>query len=111
MIDKTDSKINKAITVLLVLVVVSLVPWAFAAFISLFAFDAPGSEKQAFTWLLVAPVWAYPVVAIAGLVCAILLKRRNRLRAALTAAVLPLAAIVLWAIILGLYFGLRPAAM
>jgi ABC-type transport system involved in multi-copper enzyme maturation permease subunit len=111
MIDNINNKLNKAITVLLILVGCSLVPWSFLAYMALFAFDAPGSENQLTTWLLVAPIWAYPLVAIGGLACAIMLRRRNRLRAALTAAIIPLAAIILWAIIMGLYFTLPPASV
>jgi hypothetical protein len=110
MIDNINNKLNKAITVLLIIVGCSLVPWPFLAYLALFAFDAPGSGNQATIWLLAGPVWAYPLVAVGGLICAIILRRRNRLRAALTAAIIPLAAIILWAIIMGLYFTLPPAS-
>ncbi|MEI6186249.1 MAG: hypothetical protein WCP43_03490 [Dehalococcoidia bacterium] len=101
-----DKKTGTAVTVLLVIVACSLVPWSFLAFLSLFAFDAPGSENQLSSWLLAGPVWAYPVIAAACIVGSIILKRKNKLRPALIVIAVPLAAIVVWAIFIGLYFSL-----
>ena len=81
-------------------------PWSFLAFLSLFAFDAPGSENQLSSWLLAGPVWAYPVIAAACIAGSIILKRKNKLRPALIVIAVPLAAIVVWAIFIGLYFSL-----
>ncbi|MCX5993567.1 MAG: hypothetical protein NT177_05030 [Chloroflexi bacterium] len=101
-----DKKTGTAVTVLLVIVACSLVPWSFLAFLSLFAFDAPGSENQLSSWLLAGPVWAYPVIAAACIFGSIILKRKNKLRPALIVIAVPLAAIVVWTIFIGLYFSL-----
>jgi len=106
--NSTDKKISKAQIVLLVIVAVSLIPWAFAAFLSFFAFDAPGSEKDLNVWLMVAPVWAYPLIAAGCMVSSIILKRQNKLMPALVVIIIPLVAIVLWAIFMGVYIGLQP---
>ena len=103
-----DKKISTSVIVLLVIVGLSLIPWAFAAFVSLFAFDAPGSEKQLSTWLMVAPVWAYPIIAVGCIIGSIILKRKNKLRPALIVIAIPLAAIILWAIFICIYTGLQP---
>jgi hypothetical protein len=102
-----DRNIGTAVIVLLVIVAASLIPWAFATFLTFFAFDAPGSENQFTTWLMVAPVWAYPVIAAGCIAGSILLKRKNSLLPALIVIAIPLAAIVLWAIFLGIYIGLQ----
>ena len=103
-----DKNIDRAVIVLLVIVAASLIPWAFAAFLSFFAFDKPGSEKELSTWLMVAPVWAYPVIAAGCIAGSILLKRKNSLLPALIVIAIPLAAVVLWAVFLGIYIGLQP---
>jgi len=103
-----DKKIRTSVIVLLVIVGLSLIPWAFAAFVSLFAFDAPGSEKQLYTWLIVIPVWIYPLLAVGCMTGSIVLKRRNKLCPALVVIAIPLVAIVLWAIFTGIYAGLQP---
>jgi hypothetical protein len=105
--DSKDKKIVTAVTVLLVIVSVSLVPWAFAAFLSLFAFDAPGSEKQLSIWLLAGPVWAYPVIVAGCITGSIILKRKNKPLPALIVIAVPLAAIILWAIFIAIYFSLQ----
>lgn len=101
-----DKKIGTAVTVLLVIVTCSIVPWAFLAFLSLFAFDAPGSQNQLSGWLLAGPVWAYPIIAAGCIAGSSILKRQNKLRPALIVICIPLAAILLWAIFIGLYFSL-----
>jgi hypothetical protein len=103
-----DKKISTAVIVLLVIVAASLIPWGFAAFLSLFAFDAPGSENQLSTWLMAAPVWAYPVLAVGCIIGSIILKRKNKLLPALIVIAIPLAAAILWAICLGIYICLQP---
>jgi len=107
--DSKGKKIRTAMTVLLVIVAVSLIPWAFAAYTSLFAFDAPGSEKDLAIWLMVAPVWAYLLIAAACITGSIVLKRQNKPLPALIVIIIPLAAIILWAIFMGLYIGLQPS--
>ena len=107
--DSKDKKIGTAVTVLLVIVACSLVPWSFLAYLSLFAFDAPGSENQLSSWLLAAPVWAYPVIVAGCIAGSIILRRKNKLRPALIVIAIPLAAIVIWAIIIGLYFFSLPS--
>lgn len=104
-----DRNIGTAVIVLIVIVAVSLIPWAFAAFLSFFAFDAPGSENQLSTWLMVAPVWAYPVFAAGCMTGSIILKRKSKLLPALIVVAVPLAAVLLWAIFLGIYIGLQPS--
>lgn len=103
-----DKNIGIAVIVLLVIVAASLIPWAFAAFLSFFAFDKPGSENEWATWLMVAPVWAYPVIAAGCITASIILKRKNSMLPALIVIAIPLAAVVLWAIFLGIYIGLQP---
>jgi hypothetical protein len=106
--NRKDKNISTAVIVLLVIVVASLIPWGFASFLSLFAFDAPGSENQPSTWLMVAPVWAYPVLAAGCITGSIILKRKNKLLPALIVIAIPLAAVILWAIFMGIYIGLQP---
>ena len=103
-----DKNIGIAVIVLLVIVAASLIPWAFAAFLSFFAFDKQGSENEWATWLMVAPVWAYPVIAAGCITASIILKRKNSMLPALIVIAIPLAAVVLWAIFLGIYIGLQP---
>ncbi len=98
-----DKNIRTATIVLLVIVAVSLIPWAFAAFMSLFAFDAPGSEKDPSIWMMVAPIWAYPVIAAGCIIASAILYRKNKLIPALIVIAVPLAAIVLYAVIMGIY--------
>jgi len=103
-----DNKLNTTLVVMLVIVGISLIPWALAAFTSLFAFDAPGSEKELSIWLMVVPIWIYPVIAVGCMAGSIILMRKTRLRPALIMIAIPLAAIVLWIICTGIYLGLQP---
>lgn len=56
--------------------------WPLLGFVSLFAFDAPGAAKDPWTWVFVAPVWAYPFVAAVLGVAAGIFKRRGNVRVA-----------------------------
>jgi hypothetical protein len=105
--ESKNKRIGMWVTALLVIVALSLIPWAFAAYVSLFAFDAPGSEKELSTWLMVAPVWAYPVIAAGCITGSIILRRKNKLLPALIMLIIPLAAVVIWAIFMGIYFGIQ----
>lgn len=53
-------------------------------------FDKPGSETDPFIWLLVLTMVSYPVVCIAGVVCAWLLFRANRYTWACLVGALPI---------------------
>ncbi len=44
--------------------VFSLGPWYFMAILAIMAFDAPGSERTVFPYLMAVPLWLYPVVAL-----------------------------------------------
>lgn len=56
--------------------------WPLLGFVSLFAFDAPGSEKDIRVWAMVAPIWAYPFVAFICSAAAGILKRKGNARGA-----------------------------
>jgi heme A synthase len=82
---------------------VSLIPWAFVAFTSLFAFDKPGSEKDPSIWMMVAPILAYPLIAASCIIGSVVLYKNNRSLPALIVIAVPLAAIILYAAIAGIY--------
>ena len=99
-----NKKIKTATIILLVIVAVSLMPWALAAFTSLFAFDKPGSEKDPSVWMIVAPLLAYGAIAASCLIASVILYSRNKLLPALIVIAVPLAAAILYALIMGIYF-------
>jgi len=103
-----DKKIGRATIILLVIVALSLIPWSFAAFVSLFAFDAPGSQNELPVWLMVAPLWAYPVIAASCMIVSIILYKKNKPMPALIVIAIPLVFAVISAIFLGVYVGLQP---
>lgn len=98
-----DKNIGTATIVLLVIVMISLIPWAFVAFTSLFAFDKPGSESDASIWMMVAPIWAYPIIAAGCIIGAVVLYKKNRPLPALIVIAVPLAAVILYAAVMGVY--------
>jgi hypothetical protein len=102
MTDK-DKNIRTATIILLVIVMVSLIPWAFVAFTSLFAFDRPGSERDASIWMMVAPILAYPIIAASCIIGSVLLYKNNRPLPALIIIAIPLAAVILYAAVMGIY--------
>ncbi|MBN1689993.1 MAG: hypothetical protein JW901_03115 [Dehalococcoidia bacterium] len=98
-----NKKIKTATIILLVIVMVSLLPWAFAAFTSLFAFDKPGSERDPSVWMIVAPILAYGAIAAGCIIASAILYNKNRPLPALIIIAVPLAAAILYALIMGVY--------
>lgn len=98
-----DKNIGTATIVLLVIVMISLIPWAFAAFTSLFAFDKPGSERDPSIWMMVAPIWAYPIIAAGCIIGSVVLYKKNRPLPALIVIAVPLVAIILYTAVAGVY--------
>ncbi len=98
-----DKNIRTATIILLVIVMISLIPWAFAAFTSLFAFDKPGSERDPSIWMMVAPIWAYPIIAAGCIIGSVVLYKKNRPLPALIVIAVPLAAVILYAAVMGIY--------
>lgn len=56
--------------------------WPLLGFVSLFAFDAPKAAEDPWTWVFVAPIWAYPFVVVVCGVAAGICKRRGTVRVA-----------------------------
>lgn len=77
-------------TILTILVSLSLAPWFFASFVSLFAFDAPGSQENIWIWCFVVPLWIYPLVALGGLCLSLIFNRRSKHTLALWSVAFPL---------------------
>jgi|GEM_PF-1740985 len=98
-----DKNIRTATIILLVIVMMSLIPWAFAAFTSLFAFDKPGSEKDPTIWLMVAPILAYPIIAASCIIGSVVLYKNNRALPALIVIAVPLATVILYIAVMGIY--------
>ena len=98
-----NKNIRTATIILLVIVAVSLIPWALAAFTSLFAFDKPGSGKDPSVWMMVAPILAYGAIAAGCILASAILYSKNRPLPALIIIAIPLAAAILYALIMGVY--------
>ncbi len=64
------------------------------SFVSLFAFDAPGSEKNPFLVGAVLCVWSLPVICPLSIVGAWVLHARQKCKAARYVALLPLCSIL-----------------
>jgi cytochrome bd-type quinol oxidase subunit 2 len=56
----------------------AILAWPFVAFTSIFAFDAPGSSEQTSTWVIVAIMWLYPVLPLAGVLSSFLALKGGR---------------------------------
>ena len=57
---------KKVLLVLNVLLPLSLLAWPIALFLSIFMFDAPGSESNWITLLLAYAIWTYPIGILVG---------------------------------------------
>lgn len=84
-----------------------LTPFAlFTAFVSLFAFDTPGSERDLTIWFLALSAWMLPVTlafsCVGCLLCAFLRPSPHQERAAGAFTWLPLLNGLVWAISFGL---------
>ena len=91
--------------VLIVIALATLLPWPFIAFTSLFAFDAPGSDKNPANWLLMAPIWIYPVILLGCAGGSWLLYRRKKLSWAIALVSVPLAIVIVYVIAAAVYLG------
>ncbi len=98
-----NKKIKTATIILLVIVAVSLMPWSLAAFTSLFAFDKPGSDRDPSIWMMVAPLLSYGAIAAGCLIASVILYSKNKLLPALIVIAIPLAAAILYGLIMGVY--------
>jgi ABC-type dipeptide/oligopeptide/nickel transport system permease subunit len=85
--------------ILNILSLASLVAWPFVAFMSIFAFDAPGSADNPAVWTGVIAVLSYPVLPIAGASASFVTYRRGRRVASYVLA--GIAAVPLIVIVLG----------
>ena len=66
------------------------------SFVSLFAFDAPGSDKNPFLWGAVFCMWALPVLCPLSIIAAWVLHVRRKTKAARWVALLPVCSLVLF---------------
>lgn len=62
------------------------------AFLSMFMFDAPGSENNVALWCIAVPIWCYPLLAGVCILVGFPLKRKGHLRQAIIALAIPLVA-------------------
>ena len=64
--------------IIYVLSVLTLTAWPFVAFMSVFAFDAPGSAEDPAVWATVTTVLAYPLLPLVGVPVSFFSYRGNR---------------------------------
>ena len=57
-------------------------------------FDAPGSEAQAFTWVLFWGVLSLPVLIILSILVSLILARRKKYKTSLWVSLLPLLSLI-----------------
>jgi hypothetical protein len=91
--------------VLVVIALATLLPWPFVAYTSLFAFDAPGSDKDPATLALTVPIWIYPVILLCCAGGSWLMYRRKKLNLAIALACIPLALVILYVAAVSIYFS------
>ncbi|RPJ61651.1 MAG: hypothetical protein EHM12_05125 [Dehalococcoidia bacterium] len=91
--------------VLIVIALATLLPWPFVAYTSLFAFDAPGSDKDPATLAMTVPIWIYPVILLGSAGISWLMYRRKKLNLAIVLACIPLALIILYVAAAAIYFS------
>ena len=71
-----------------------LIPALMMAMISPMFFDAPGSEAQAFTWVLFWGVLSVPVLIILSIPVSLILARRKKYKTSLWVSLLPLLSLI-----------------
>lgn len=100
-IDNTNSDrtYKTARIILYSLFSLGLIPALMMAMISPMFFDAPGSEEQAFTWVLFWGVLSLPVLIILSIPVSLILAGRKKYRTSLWVSLVPLVSLV-W-IVLG----------
>jgi hypothetical protein len=64
--------------ILYVLSLLTILIWPFIAFMSVFAFDAPGSSNDPAVWTAVIAVLSYPVLPLIGIPGSFLFYRASR---------------------------------
>lgn len=96
-------KVKITYMVLMVIALLTLIAWMFVAFISMFAFDAPGSESDPSLWALIVPVWIYPVILLGTAIGSWLFYKRGKLSWAIVLICIPLALVLLYASAILLY--------
>ena len=73
---------SRRIPIWLILVYVfslaTLLAWPFVAFMSAFAFDAPGSANDPSVWTIVIVILLYPLLPIVGVVSSFFTYRKGR---------------------------------
>jgi hypothetical protein len=99
--------------IIYVLSALTIAGWPFAAFMSVFAFDAPGSAQDPTVWNTVGLVLAYPLLPLVGVPASFFLYRGSRkvLSYVLTAiGAVPLAIFIFFLIslmVMNVMFALR----
>src|SRR5512139_3615600 len=86
------------LVILYILALATILAWPFIAFMSAFAFDAPGSSQDSAVWTGVITVLAYPLLPLIGVLGSFLAYRSGRKTLSyILAAVgaLPLVALIL----------------
>ncbi|MGO4695880.1 hypothetical protein AB4Z50_16525 [Paenibacillus sp. 2TAB26] len=64
--------------------------WLFVALMSVMMFDSPGSENLFWPVLLFIVIWLYPVALILSIIASWVLYRFNKMKIAVTIAMVPL---------------------
>jgi hypothetical protein len=91
--------------ILVVIALATLLPWPFVAYTSLFAFDAPGSDKDPATLALIVPIWIYPVILLCCAGVSWLMYRRQKLNLAIALACIPLVLVILYVAVAAIFFS------
>ncbi len=65
------------LVIVYVLALATLLAWPFVAFMSVFAFDAPGSAQNPAVWSAVGIVLAYPLLPIIGVIASFITYRKG----------------------------------
>ncbi len=66
------------LVILYILALATILAWPFIAFMSVFAFDAPGSSQDPAVWTGVITVLAYPLLPLIGVLGSFLAYRSGR---------------------------------
>ena len=92
----TQSKGWVGVWLVVIVELLSLVPWGMLSAIGFMAFDAPGSEKLLWPWATAIYIWSYPVWLLVCLPVAFSKKKNNAYSSAIRWFMAPL---LYWGII------------
>ena len=82
----------------------SLLAWPFIGFMSVFAFDAPGSAQDPKVWTIVIVLLSYPVLPVAGVIASVIARLRRAARLSwVLAGVASLPTVIFLALLAAIY--------